>query len=55
MKTRLLVGLLFLVATLTIQAQKTNQIWLDDLDIPTFSDGIPGYQRKLVLAVSQFN
>ena len=27
MKTRLLLGLLFLVATLTIQAQKTNQIW----------------------------
>ena len=46
MKTRLLLGLLFLVATLTIQAQKTNQIWLDDLDIPTFSDGIPGVSTK---------
>ena len=46
MKTRLLLGLLFLVATLTIQAQKTNQIWLDDLDIPAFSDGIPGVSTK---------
>ena len=46
MKTRLLLGLLFLLATLTIQAQKTNQIWLDDLDIPTFSDGIPGVSTK---------
>ena len=46
MKTRLLLGLLFLLATLTIQAQKTNQIWLDDLDIPAFSDGIPGVSTK---------
>ena len=55
MKRRLLLGLLFLVASITSQAQKTNQVWLDDLDIPAFSDGIPGCQRKHVQAVSQFN
>jgi len=46
MKRRLLLGLLFLVATITIQAQGTKQIWLDDLDIPSFSDGIPGVSTK---------
>lgn len=46
MKRRLLLGLLFLVASDTIQAQKTNKIWLDDLDIPAFSDGIPGVSSK---------
>jgi alpha-galactosidase len=46
MKTRLLLGLLFLVASFTIQAQETKQIWLDDLDIPSFSDGIPGVSIK---------
>lgn len=46
MKRSLLLGLLFLAATVTIQAQKTNQIWLDDLDIPAFSDGIPGVSTK---------
>ena len=46
MKTRLLLGLFFLIASTTSQAQKTNQIWLDDLDIPSFSDGIPGVSTK---------
>ena len=46
MKRRFLIGLFFLVASLTSQAQKTNQIWLDDLDIPAFSDGIPGVSTK---------
>ena len=41
-----LLGLLFLVASVTIQAQGTKQIWLDDLDIPSFSDGIPGVSTK---------
>jgi alpha-galactosidase len=45
-KTRLLLGLFFLIASTTSQAQKTNQIWLDDLDIPSFSDGIPGVSTK---------
>jgi len=43
---RFLLGLLFLVITVTIQAQGTKQIWLDDLDIPSFSDGIPGVSTK---------
>ena len=55
MKRGLLIGLFFLIASATSQAQGTNQIWLDDLEIPAFSDGIPGYQQKLVQAVSQFN
>ena len=46
MKRRLLLGLFFLVASLTTQAQGTKQIWLDDLDIPAFSDGIPGVSTK---------
>ena len=46
MKTRLLLGLFFLIASTTSQAQKTNQIWLDDLDIPSFSDGIHGVSTK---------
>ena len=52
---RFLLGLLFLVITVTIQAQGTKQIWLDDLDIPSFSDGIPGVSTKPVLVVNQFN
>jgi len=43
---RFLLGLFFLVASLTTQAQGTKQIWLDDLDIPAFSDGIPGVSTK---------
>jgi len=43
---RFFLGLLFLVASVTIQAQVTKQIWLDDLDIPSFSDGIPGVSTK---------
>ena len=46
MKRSILLGVLFLVATVTIQAQGTKQIWLDDLDIPSFSDGIPGVSIK---------
>ena len=46
MKRGLLIGLFFLIASTTSQAQKTNQIWLDDLDIPAFSDGIPGVSTK---------
>ena len=46
MKRRLLIGLFFLIASATSQAQGTNQIWLDDLDIPAFSDGIPGVSTK---------
>jgi len=46
MKRGLLIGLFFLIASATSQAQKTNQIWLDDLDIPAFSDGIPGVSTK---------
>ncbi len=46
MKSRILLGILFLVASVTIQAQKTKQVWLDDLDIPAFSDGIPGVSTK---------
>ena len=46
MKRGLLIGLFFLIASATSQAQGTNQIWLDDLDIPAFSDGIPGVSTK---------
>ena len=46
MKRKILIGVFFLVASLTIKAQGTNQIWLDDLDIPAFSDGIPGVSTK---------
>ena len=46
MKRRLMTGLFFLVASITSQAQGTKQIWLDDLDIPSFSDGIPGVSTK---------
>ena len=46
MKRALLIGLFFLITSSTIQAQKTKQVWLDDLDIPAFSDGIPGVSTK---------
>ena len=42
MKRRFLIGVLYLFLFVTSQAQKTSVIWLDDLDIPAFSDGIPG-------------
>lgn len=38
MKRELLIGLFFLITISTIQAQITKQVWLDDLDIPAFSD-----------------
>ncbi len=37
---------LFLLVSLGAFAQKTTEIWLDDLDIPVFSEGIPGVNQK---------
>lgn len=46
MKRRFLFGICFLMLVTFVQGQNTKEVWLDELDIPAFSDGIPGVSTK---------
>jgi alpha-galactosidase len=46
MKRCFLNGVFCLSILINVSAQKTTDIWLDDLEIPAFSDGIPGVSTK---------
>ena len=46
MKRRFIIGIYFLIILGSLNAQKTAEVWLDDLDMPAFSDGIPGVSTK---------
>lgn len=46
MKNIILSGIILIINITNIYAQKITKIWLDDLDIPSFSDGIPGVSTK---------
>ncbi len=46
MKKIVKVFLLFIILSPDLFAQKTSDVWLDDLLIPTFSEGIPSVNQK---------
>ncbi len=39
-----------IIAPVVVRSQTTNEIWLDDLNIPTFSEGIPSVVVKMSAA-----